>query len=49
LGPILSLLDILFDLAIAFRYLLLAKLVAILFLLQHKQQIFLPIAFQTAA
>src|SRR6516225_948012 len=47
LAPILSLLEILFELAIALGYLLLAKLVTILFLLQHKQQIWLPVAFQT--
>jgi hypothetical protein len=41
-------LEILLEPLIAFGHLLLAKLVAILFLLQDKQEIFLPIAFQTA-
>ena len=44
---ILSLLEILRELAITLGHLLLAKLVALLLLLQHKQQVFLPVAFQT--
>src|SRR5207244_11922563 len=45
-APVVPLLKIVFEPLIAFGHLLLAKLVAILFLLQHKQQIFLPIALQ---
>ncbi len=47
LAPILSLLEILLKPPIALGHLLLAKLVTILFLFQHKQQIFLPVALQT--
>src|SRR6516225_872568 len=46
-AAILSLLEILLKLAIALRHLLLAELIAILLLLQQKQQIWLPIALQT--
>jgi hypothetical protein len=44
---ILSLVEILLQLPIAFRHLLLAKLITILFLLEKKQQIGLPVALQT--
>src|SRR5262249_1411863 len=47
LAAILRLLEILLELPIALGHLLLAKLVTLLFLLQHKQQIFLPVALQT--
>src|SRR6201984_3207003 len=47
LATIFSLLEILVELSIALGHLLLAKLVTILFLLQHKQQILLPVALQT--
>ena len=46
-AAIFSLLEILLKSPIALSHLLLAKLVTILFLLQHKQQIFLPMALQT--
>src|SRR6202790_642170 len=46
LAPILSLLEILLEPPIALGHLLLAKLVSILFLLQHKQQIFFPVTLQ---
>jgi hypothetical protein len=49
LAPILFLPEILLKLAISLGHLLLAKLVTILFLLQHKQQIFLPVALRKAA
>src|SRR6266700_2257211 len=45
-APVFSLLQILLDLSIALEHLLLAKLVTILLLLQHKQQVFLPVALQ---
>jgi hypothetical protein len=44
LGPIVLLLEILVELPIALCHLLLAKLITFLFLLQHEQQIFLPVA-----
>jgi len=47
LVPILSLPEILLKLAIALGHLLVTKLVTILFLFQHKQQIFLPVALET--
>src|SRR5205807_4640303 len=47
MAPVLSLLEILRELAIALRHLLVAELVTILFLLQQKEQIWLPVAFQT--
>jgi hypothetical protein len=47
LAPVLSLLQILLELPIALDHLLPAKLVTILFLLRHKQQVFLPVALQT--
>jgi hypothetical protein len=47
LAAILSLLKIEVELAITLRYLPLAELIAVLLLLQHKQQIFLPVALQT--
>lgn len=46
-APVFPLLEVLLQPLIALRHLLLAKLVTILFLLQHKQQIFLPVALQT--
>jgi hypothetical protein len=46
LTPILSLLEILLQPPIALGHLLLAKLVTILFLLQHEQQIFFPVTLQ---
>src|SRR5205807_7384160 len=46
-AAILSLLEILPELSIALRHLLLAELVTILFLFQDKEQIRLPVAFQT--
>jgi hypothetical protein len=47
LAPVLSLLEILLELLVACGHLLLAKLVTLLFLLQHKQQILLPVALET--
>src|ERR1700730_1831113 len=47
LAPVLSLLKILLKAPIAVRHLLLATLLTLLLLLQHKQQIFLPVALQT--
>ena len=47
MAAILSLLDILLELSIALRHLLLAELVTILFPFQDKEQIRLPVAFQT--
>ncbi|PYU02021.1 MAG: hypothetical protein DMG38_01655 [Acidobacteria bacterium] len=47
LAAILSLLEILRELAITLCYLPLAELIAILLLLQQEQQIWLPVAFQT--
>src|SRR5439155_15719721 len=47
LAPVLSLVEILRKPPIALGHLLLAEFVTILFLLQHKQQIFLPAALQT--
>ena len=44
LAPILPLLEILLELAIALCHLLLAKLITFLLLLQHEQQVFLPVA-----
>jgi hypothetical protein len=46
LGPISPLLEILIELPIALCHLLLAKLVTFLLLLQHEQQVFLPVALQ---
>ena len=46
LAPILPLLEILLELAIALCHLLLAKLITFLLLLQHEQQVFLPVALQ---
>src|SRR5882724_478833 len=48
MASVLSPLEILFKLPIALSHLLLAKFVTILFLLQHEQQIFLPITFETS-
>ena len=47
MAAVLSLLEILRELLIALRHLLVAELVTILFLLQQKEQIWLPVAFQT--
>jgi len=48
-AAILSLLEILRELAIALRHLLVAELVTILFLLQDKEQIRLPVPSNSAA
>jgi len=48
LAPILSLLEILLELPMALCHLLLAKLITFLLLLQHEQQVFLPVALQIA-
>jgi hypothetical protein len=48
LALFLSLLEILLQPPITLGHVLLARLVTILFLLQHKQQIFLPVVLQTA-
>ena len=47
LAAVLSLLEILLELTITLRHLLLAELIAILLLFEDKQQIGLPVAFQT--
>ena len=44
-AAILSLFEILAELAITLHHLLLAELIAILFLLEHEQQICLPVTF----
>ena len=47
-ASVLPLCEIVLKLGIAFRHLLLTELVAFLFLLEQKQQILLPVAFQAA-
>jgi hypothetical protein len=46
LAPVLHLLEVLFELAIALSHLLSAELESRLFLLEHKQEILLPVSLQ---